>query len=323
MVRRKAFTALFSCLCMLILILDGKTALEGARIGIDLCLNVVFPSLFPFLVFSTLLNSTLSEVHFPIMKSAAKLLGIPDGSEAILISGFLGGYPAGAQHIAASCKDGALSKAEAEKMLAFCSNAGPAFIFGMVSSMFTQTWRIWTLWFIHILSALLVAQCFSAIAQTTRSKSRNSISISNALTSGLHTISIVCGWVILFRILITFLKKWLLWLLPVSVQTILIGFLELSNGCYELSSILSESHRFLICSVLLGFGGLCVTMQTASVTGELSLRYYIRGKCMQAVFSFLLAYAAEYSIFLPICAAFLLIFSRLQKRGSNPAVVHV
>lgn len=323
MVRRKAFTAFFSCLCMLILIFDGKTALEGARIGIDLCLNVVFPSLFPFLVLSTLLNGTLSGVHLPIMTLAAKLLGIPKGSESILISGFLGGYPAGAQSITEFYKEGILSKAEAEKMLAFCNNAGPAFLFGMVSTMFTQAWRTWALWFIHILSALLVAQHFPAKIQTDQAKTPRHFSISDALISGLYVISVVCGWVILFRILITFLKKWLLWLLPVSVQTILIGFLELSNGCYELSSILSESHRFLICSVILGFGGLCVTMQTASVTGELSLRYYFRGKCMQTVFSFLLACSAEYSILLPVCAVFFLMFLRLQKRSSNPAAVHV
>ena len=37
---------------MLALILDGRTAIEGARQGIGLCLRTVIPSLFPFFVLS-------------------------------------------------------------------------------------------------------------------------------------------------------------------------------------------------------------------------------------------------------------------------------
>ena len=36
---------------MIVLILDSKTALSGCREGVTLCLNVVIPSLFPFLSF--------------------------------------------------------------------------------------------------------------------------------------------------------------------------------------------------------------------------------------------------------------------------------
>ena len=44
---------------MLALILDGRTAIDGARQGIELCLRTVIPSLFPFFVLSILLTSSL------------------------------------------------------------------------------------------------------------------------------------------------------------------------------------------------------------------------------------------------------------------------
>ena len=40
---------------MLMLILDGRTALTGAAEGIDLCIRTVIPALFPFFVLSPLL----------------------------------------------------------------------------------------------------------------------------------------------------------------------------------------------------------------------------------------------------------------------------
>ena len=65
----------------------------------------------------------------------------------------------------------------------------------------------------------------------------------------------VCGWVILFRILIAFLERWFLWLLPASVRVAVTGLLELSNGCCALAEIKDFKMRFLLCSGMLSFGG--------------------------------------------------------------------
>ena len=142
---------------MLILILDGKTALAGGAEGIELCLKTVIPSLFPFFVLSILLTSSLSGVTLPVLRPLGRLCGMPEGTEALLISGFLGGYPVGAQSVAAVYRSGQLPRREAERLLAFCSNAGPAFLFGMASSLFPRQWMAWALWGIHIAGAVFAA----------------------------------------------------------------------------------------------------------------------------------------------------------------------
>lgn len=95
----------------------------------------------------------------------------------------------------------------------------------------------------------------------------------------------VCGWVVLFRVLLAFLKRWIFWILPAAVQVAVTGILELSNGCCELLAVTDVSARFCICSGILAFGGLCVTMQTVSVTAGLSLKPYFWGKLLQTLFS--------------------------------------
>ena len=101
----------------------------------------------------------------------------------------------------------------------------------------------------------------------------------------------VCCWVILFRILVTFLQQWFLWQLPPWLAVFVTGMLELTNGCCELMQIENIGVRFVICSCMLAFGGFCVLLQTASVTKGLSLRYYVLGKGMQTIFSLLLSCA--------------------------------
>ena len=61
--------ALLSAIGMMMLILDSKTALQGAANGIELCFRTLIPSLYPFFVLSILLTSALSAKYSPGMIS--------------------------------------------------------------------------------------------------------------------------------------------------------------------------------------------------------------------------------------------------------------
>ena len=312
---------------MLLLILDSKTALEAARTGIDLCLRTVIPSLFPFFVLSILLTGALLGSSLPWLRPVGRLCRMPEGSESILISAFLGGYPVGAQAVAAAYHSGQLTKTDAQRMLAFCSNAGPAFLFGMVGRMFQDQGAPWLLWGIHIASALLAAALLPGGADTSvRMQHRNGPDLTEALMRALGVMAQVCGWVILFRVVIGFLQRWILWLLPTEVQVGIIGLLELSNGCCDLWKVPGADIRFLLSSAMLAFGGLCVTMQTVSVTKGLSMRFYFAGKLLQTLFSLLLSGAFVWGVWLPCCvllAVLAAILRKMQNRGRIPGLVGV
>ena len=85
---------------LLLLILDAGTAAEGMRSGITLCLRTVIPSLFPFFVCSMVLNGSLTGQPFHALRPLSRFCRIPRGSEALLLTGLLGGYPVGAQAVA-------------------------------------------------------------------------------------------------------------------------------------------------------------------------------------------------------------------------------
>lgn len=279
-------TGTAAALAMGVLILDAGTAVSGARTGIQLCLQTVIPSLFPFFVVSILLTGSIAGRAIPALHPLGRLCGIPQGTEALLLTGLLGGYPVGAQAVTAAYRVGQLTKRDAQRMLGFCSNAGPAFLFGMLLPMFDNKEAVWILWGIHILSALLTAMLLPGKSSgSVCLRSGSGVSLPQALERAVKVMAGVCGWVVIFRILIAVIQRWFLWLFPRTGQIAIVGLLELSNGCLELMSIPSQGLRFLLCGVFIGLGGLCVTMQTVSVTGELGLGMYLPGKILQAGFT--------------------------------------
>ena len=275
---------------LLLLILDAKTALFGASEGITLCLRSVIPSLFPFFVLSILLVDALTGLSIPILRPIGKICRIPSGAEPLLAVGMIGGYPVGAQSVSHAYQKGQLSEKAARRMLGFCSNAGPAFLFGMIAAKFPNLWMAWALWGIHILSALFVGVLLPGKSERPIHISPDQqCSVADALKKSITVMAGVCGWIVVFRVILSFLSRWFLWLLPDWSQVAITGVLELANGCCALDRIENIGLRFIVCSGILSFGGICVSMQTCSVIDGLGMGWYLPGKLMQGLISVFLA----------------------------------
>ena len=312
---------------LLVLIFDSSRALEGARTGLELCIKTVIPSLFPFFVLSMVLtHSPWKKAPYPL-RILGKGLGIPENAESILIPSILGGYPVGAKCVADLYLKRQISRKDAERLLAFSSNAGPSFLFGMVCAFFPENKMVWLLWFIHLCSAALTSFTIPSVKSVNQGKPpEQKAHETSVIWSAAKAMCLVCGWVILFRIIINFLEAWFLWILPECMQTLLVGILELTNGCFELSKISDLKLRFIICSCMLSFGGICVLFQTAAVTQNLPIGCYLKGKLTQTVFSFLLSCAfilengLTFAAWIPIL---LFLFRKSQNRYRNPRILPV
>lgn len=294
---KNKFRVSFAAMGILVLIIDAKTALEGAASGISLCLQSVVPSIFPFLVLTGVLNSMMLGATCSWIRPLGKLLKIPDGTQMIFLTGLLGGYPAGAQAVFQAWKNKQLDRSQAARMLAFCNNAGPAFLFGILGAKFISSSVAWALWGIHILSAVAVG-CLLPGKLSDRANVKGSpLTWTQAVRQSVRTMGIICGWIVLFRILLSFLDRWFLWAIPIPLRVTIYGLLELANGCCNLHLISLPGLRFVIASVLLSFGGLCITTQTASVVEDLGMKQYFLGKLLQTAISLLLSILLQFMLF--------------------------
>ncbi len=283
---------------MLVIILDGKTALHSMQEGLQLCMQTVIPSLFPIFVLSGIVSSSLLGESFDLLRHLGRLCKIPKGGESLLAVGFLSGYPVGAQLVTQAYNAHCLPLDTARRMLGFCSNAGPAFLFGMLCPMFDNSLVPWILWGIHIVGALIVGWILPGDSQNDCILQKvKPTTLPTALHNALRNIATVCGWVLIFRVILGFCSRWFLWLFPTEVQVLLSGMLELSNGCIMLHKLPQEGLRFIFASFMLSFGGLCVMMQTRSVTLELGFGCYFPGKALQTLITTTLSVILQPVIF--------------------------
>ena len=272
-----------------LLIFDSKTALVAARDGIQLCVYTLVPTLLPFFFLSNLLTGVLMGREIKLLQPLGVLCRIPKGAEYILVAGFLGGYPLGAQCISQACESGSLSNRDGRRMLAFCNNCGPAFLFGVAGTLFQDSNVPWILFTIHLISAFIVGVILPGEPSRCMPRKSKSPSAVQALWQSIKGLASVCGWVVLFRVLLSILDRWLLWYLPPILCATIHGIFELANGCINLSTITDPQIRFVLCSAVLSFGGLCVMMQTHSVASKVDRNLYFPGKVLQTCISLTLA----------------------------------
>ena len=74
-------------------------------------------------------------------------------------------------------------------------------------------------------------------------------------------------------------------------ESIITGIIEVTNGV-KLAAIGANPFSIIICSFLLGFGGISVLLQVLSITSEskISIKPYILGKFLQACISAIIMY---------------------------------
>ena len=280
------------------MVLTPLIARQGIREGIELCLQSVIPSLFPFIFLTSMISGRSDLLSVPPLRTLGKWTGIPSGGETILLLGWFGGYPIGAKCIYENYKAGQLSLTAARRLLGFCNNAGPSFIFGVLFCVFPRPILLFILWFIQIFSSLLTGILLPKEKEIVNINIRlQPTSPSQALQTATQAMVTICGWILIFRLPFVYLKQFLFPDLSPFLSALVTGILELTNGCILLNQIGSEPLRFVCCSVLLTFGGLCVSLQTMSLVKELGIRSYFRGKAIQCCISLALSLLAIWIFF--------------------------
>lgn len=292
---KRFFPLLAVSLAAFLLLLRPQEAAGAVREGLSLCAGTVVPSLFPFFAAISLLlqlgaAEALGRLCAPVMKPLFRLRGecaLP------LLAGLLGGYPTGAKTAAELYGQGRITRREAELLLGFCDNCGPAFLLGYAGAgVLGDAGAGLRLWLIHVLSALLTGLLLCRLcrergpallggglpARTVSFPQALTASVSSALTSTLN----ICAFVVFFRVLTA--------LPPVPLPLVLSGALEMVSA---LASLTPGPAAFVPAAVITAWGGLSVHCQAISLTAPagLSFRWHWVGKAVQAALAAGLAVA--------------------------------
>lgn len=276
-----------------LLLLRPQKAASAVRAGLALCAGTVVPSLFPFFAAISLLlqlgaAEALGRLCAPIMRPLFRMRGV---CALPLLAGLLGGYPSGAKTAASLYAQGRITRQEAELLLGFCDNCGPAFLLGCVGAgvLGNPDAGLW-LYAVHILSAILAGILLCRLSGARGPVLLGSalpaapVSFPQALTSSvtgaLASTLNVCAFVVFFQVLSA--------LPPAPPPPLVLGVLEMVGG---VASLTPGPGGFAAAAAIVGWGGLSVHCQAMSLAAPegLSFRWHWAGKALQAVLSALLA----------------------------------
>ena len=270
---------------------NGQLTAQAVRDGLALCAGSVIPALFPFFVAVSCFTGLglARDAGRLLAPAASALLGCSGPGAVAFLMGLLGGYPVGGRTVAELYRTGAIDRAEAERLLTFCNNCGPAFVLGVAGAgrfgdLRTGLW----LYAIHVLAAALVAQ----LRRTGRTRALPPLhapplspaaALVRAVTDGARAMVSVCAFVVFFVAALRLVTD-----LTGVDQPLLLGAVELTGGVLAL---VPDRGGFITSAALLGWGGLCVHAQTAAALQDtdLALGPQLIGKAIQAALSALLA----------------------------------
>lgn len=277
------------------LLKNTAQATEAVTGALALCFTRVVPSLFPYMVVSSLVLSSGLAAYLGrlLARPCSALFALNGNCAAAIIIGLVSGFPVGARTAAATYTAGLCDKDEARRLCAFCNNTGPAFLIGTVGAGFFGDGRTGAaLWVIQAIASLMLGGLLSIGKSRKIQVSRTSIpfrpDLTAAVKDAVNGVLGVCGFVVFFSVLTDTLRA----VLPTLPLTACAAILEVTCGC-ELASALRGDAAFILAAFAVGWSGLCVHAQSAPyiMGAGLSIKKYILGKLAQGGISAALAFA--------------------------------
>ena len=276
------------------------------------------PSLIVFAVGAKILTKSgvvTALAHTPLRRLFAPL-GVSAGGFCAFLVGLISGFPTGAAVLADLVRGGEMTREEAESLLPFCNNAGPAFVIGTIGA-FLGSPRLGVILFAAqtasaILCVLLTAPqrrqnlIFASLPREAPPRVSAAAIVASAVAEGAAAMLAVSGFVVFFAVFSGSVDAALQAVgIPLGAlgTALFAGFLEISGGFSSLSEAgLAGVPLAALAGAMLGFGGMSVFMQAAdragdSINGGFTTSRYLPGKILCAA----------------LCAAFAVLFDAISR----------
>ncbi len=333
----KYFLPKFIVLLLIIgIMIFPNESIKAAKDGILIWINILMPSLLPFIIGANLIVSLkVVDIVGAIINPITKFIfNVSGKSTLVFVISAASGYPVGAKLASDLRLSGDISKFEGQRLTSFCSTSGPLFIIGAVCiGMMNNSSLGYIMLICHYLGALSVGIIFRKFGGEKDFKNSNStissiksiinspqkdgffVCFGNAVINGVNTLLAVGGFVIIFSVvfkiltlfnIIEYLSFVLCFLfsrfgLCMDVCCAFIsGLFEITIGCNNIANIssISEITKASLCSFIIGFSGLSILAQCCSFIAKTDIKtsIYIFNKFLHGMFACIYTY-----LLYPLC----------------------
>lgn len=321
-VHRTIYLLLFIFILILLITL-GNINFKSVKNTTDIFLSSVFPSLFPFILFTeiTLKTNIISEIA-NYLSFIPRLFKLSNNSAMPILIGFLCGFPSGAKAVDTMLQNKQITKNDALILISFVNNCSPIFILTTVGIAMLSSIQIgFILLLSHFISSILIGIFYSRIQSYNIIHKKNRILnrymqnmskineksntfipnlskfeiIQKSILNSFITLGYILGFMIIFNLIADIFYTCLnntIFTDNTYILNIISGIFEVTRGAHEISNYSICLSSILTIAFLLGFSGLSIIFQIKSCLKNIniSLKKLIIFKLFHGILSVLIAY---------------------------------
>lgn len=265
--------------CVTLLVFSKECA-SGALSGIEMCLNVLIPSLFPFMAVSSfIVKSGIADLlGKPFGKIMKTVFGLSPCFAPILLLSVTGGYPIGAKSCNEVYKSGTANIDECKRAGVFMVCAGPGFLISFIGMSIYNDKKIGTIMLCSQILSVLITGIANRIINrgkitvSTKTNKTIKMNFTKSVVESVYDASkgmfSICSFVIAFSALTGIISALIT---DDFAKTMIIATFEV---CAGVKAVSAELPVWAVAFVA-GFGGICVHFQIFSVLGKLKINKII------------------------------------------------
>lgn len=298
------FKTLAYLLLIIVILSKPDATFQYAYEGLYQWAAKMVPTLFPFMMISSIMVYSGADLELGHMLSRVlkKIYKYSSYGLYAIFMGFFCGFPMGAKVVSDLYEKDKISKTEADSLLAFCNNIGPAYFMGIIIPILHECGYHNTLPFVFgmygIPAVYGIVYGFIRKRQNTQNQPLDimpdtsdtpklslAATLKKSCMDNTQSLIILGGYITFtnaFRIFLDFIP------LSIDNKNILSSFLEIIGGVQAIytTTLLPEQKVFWIMTALC-FGGVSCIMQTSSFLERsgLSISHYLKHKLITTIIS--------------------------------------
>jgi len=284
------------------IIIKKMLVFNSINYGLNIWVNNLIPTLFPFFIISDILiNYNFTDYIPTFFKKMCKyLFNITDNMITILLLSVISGFPSNARNTRTLYDNGDITLDEANHILIFSHFSNPLFILTTVAIFFFNNKDVGIILLIsHYLSNFILGILFRKYFNHNNKNLSNKVNIKkdfgtiliSSLKKSIDTILLICGIITIFLLLSSIISSTFNFN---EYNSMLVkGILEITIGIEALGKLnISMIYKAVIASIFLAFGGFSVHIQIMSqiVDTDISYKYFFIGRLYQMILSGIITY---------------------------------
>jgi sporulation integral membrane protein YlbJ len=298
------FKTFLYIILIIILLRHPDLAFNYAYQGLYNWATRIVPTLFPFMMISSLMVYSGADLELGKLlgKFFKRIYRFSNYGLYAIFMGFFCGFPMGAKVVSNLYEQGKIGKSEANTLLSFCNNIGPAYFTGIIipiihalgySNIFPFIFGMYGIPALYgIIIGIITVKHDKTKTDLYKSENPESAStdslisiIKKSCTENTQAIIILGGYITFTNAI-----KILLDLIPITklYNNIISAFIELTGGVQTIYlTDISPQSKLICIMVALSFGGISCFMQTSSFLEKsgLSIKGYLKHKIITTFIS--------------------------------------